>query len=57
MIKLLPHQIEALELTKDYNKVAYYYDMGLGKTFMGSEKAMDLHQSILVVCQKSKVDD
>ena len=57
MIKLLPHQIEALELTKDYNKVAYYYDMGLGKTFMGSEKAMDLHSNILVVCQKSKVND
>ena len=57
MINLLPHQEEALELTKDYNKVAYYYDMGLGKTFMGSEKAMDLHSNILVVCQKSKVND
>lgn len=31
--------------------------MGLGKTFVGSEKAMDLHQNILVICQKSKVND
>lgn len=27
-IKLLPHQVEALEESKDLNKVAYYYDMG-----------------------------
>lgn len=31
--------------------------MGLGKTFVGSEKALSLHKNILVVCQKSKVDD
>lgn len=31
--------------------------MGLGKTFVGSEKAISLHKNILVVCQKSKVDD
>jgi SNF2 family DNA or RNA helicase len=30
---------------------------GLGKTFIGSEKAMQLHKNILVVCQKSKVED
>lgn len=29
-MKLFPHQIEALERTKDFNKVAYFYDMGLG---------------------------
>lgn len=32
-------------------------EMGLGKTFIGSEKAISLHKNILVVCQKSKVDD
>ena len=32
-------------------------EMGLGKTFIGSEKAINLHKNILVVCQKSKVDD
>lgn len=32
--------------------------MGLGKTFIGSEKMMQLHERInLVVCQKSKVQD
>ena len=32
-------------------------EMGLGKTFIGSEKAISLHKNILVVCQKSKVED
>lgn len=31
--------------------------MGLGKTFIGSEKAISLNKNILVVCQKSKVQD
>lgn len=57
MIKLLPHQVEVLEESKDLTKVAYYYDMGLGKTYIGAEKAVSLHKNILVVCQKSKVDD
>jgi len=30
MMNLYPHQVNALELTKDQNRVAYYYDMGLG---------------------------
>ena len=29
-MNLYPHQTRALELTKDRNRVAYYYDMGLG---------------------------
>ena len=29
-MNLYPHQVEALEQTSDYNRVAYYYDMGLG---------------------------
>lgn len=57
-MKLYEHQIHALELTKDMNRVAYYYDMGLGKTFIGSEKAMSFDtRTVLVLCQKSKVDD
>lgn len=31
--------------------------MGLGKTYIGSEKAVSLGKNILVVCQKSKVSD
>lgn len=57
-MKLYPHQEEVLELTKNQNRVAYYLDMGLGKTFVGSEKMKDLHTSInLVICQKSKIKD
>lgn len=55
--ELYDFQREALEKTKDFNRVAYYLDMGLGKTFVGSEKAMWYGQDIVVVCQKSKVDD
>lgn len=57
-VKLLPHQTEVLKQTKNKNRVAYYLDMGLGKTFVGSEKMKDLHTSInLVICQKSKIKD
>lgn len=30
MLKLMKHQSEVLEESKNLNKVAYYYDMGLG---------------------------
>ena len=57
-MKLYKHQEEALERTKNFNKVAYYHDMGLGKTYTGSEKMLMLDANInLIVCQKSKVDD
>lgn len=57
-MNLYEHQKEALRLTQDHNRCAYYYDMGLGKTFIGSEKLKSLGARInLVVCQKSKVDD
>lgn len=58
IVKLLPHQTDVIEQTKDKNKVAYYLDMGLGKTYVGSEKMMSLHRNVnLVICQKSKVKD
>lgn len=57
-MKLYEHQKEALMLTADKNHVAYYHDMGLGKTFTGSEKLNELGANMnLVICQKSKVDD
>ena len=57
-MKLFKHQEDALEQTKNRNKVAYYLDMGLGKTFVGAEKMMQLKNGVnLVVCQKSKVQD
>jgi SNF2 family DNA or RNA helicase len=57
-MKLFPHQIEALKATENLNKVAYYLDMGLGKTFVGSEKMIQLGSGVnLVICQKSKIQD
>ena len=57
-MKLYKHQEEALERTKTFNKCAYYHDMGLGKTFTGSEKMRMLDNNInLIICQKSKVSD
>lgn len=57
-IKLYPHQAKSLKETKQYNRVAYFHDMGLGKTFTGSEKMKELGTSYnLVICQKSKIDD
>ncbi len=58
MIKLLPHQESVLEQTRKFDRVAYYLEMGTGKTFVGSEKMRQLGTSAaLVICQKSKVDD
>lgn len=37
-MQLYSHQQKALNETKDFNRVAYYLDMGLGKTFVGAEK-------------------
>lgn len=56
-MKLYPHQKQALEITEGRNKVAYYLDMGLGKTFVGAEKSIQMKKNILLVCQKSKIDD
>ena len=45
-------------MTKDQDHVAYYHDMGLGKTFTGAEKMVQLGAKVnLVICQKSKIDD
>ena len=58
MINLYQHQQQALEETQNFNRVAYYHDMGLGKTFTGAEKMHQLGARVnLVICQKSKVDD
>lgn len=56
MIELYPHQEQSLKETEKFNRVAYYLDMGLGKTFVGSEKMKQLDEHInLVVCQKSLI--
>jgi SNF2 family DNA or RNA helicase len=58
VVKLYPHQTDALNVTADKNRVAYYHDMGLGKTYTGGEKMIQLGANInLVICQKSKIQD
>lgn len=57
-LHLMPHQEDALNRTEQFNRCAYYLDMGLGKTFVGAEKMYLLNNTVnLIVCQKSKVDD
>lgn len=57
-MKLFPHQEQALNQTYEYDRVAYYLDMGLGKTFVGSEKMWELNTPFnLLICQKSKIDE
>lgn len=57
-LNFMPHQLDVLEKTEPFNRVAYYLDMGLGKTFVGAEKMWELNNPVnLVICQKSKIDD
>ena len=54
-IKLYKHQKEVLQQTEHHNKCAYYLDMGLGKTYVGSYKATSYNKPILIVCPKSLI--
>lgn len=57
-VKLLPHQENVLAATREFNRCAHYLDMGLGKTFTGSEKLKELNANVnLIICQKSKLQD
>lgn len=57
-LKLLPHQVKALEKIGNRDRCAFFHDMGLGKTFTGAEQLMRYKADInLVVCQISKVKD
>lgn len=57
-MKLFNYQEKALALTSDKDNSAFYYDMGLGKTFIGSERLRLYGERVnIVVCQKSKIKD
>lgn len=57
-LRFMEHQEKVLHETEQFNRVGYYLDMGLGKTFVGAEKMFLLNNDVnLVVCQKSKIDD
>lgn len=58
MITFFEHQTEALNRLYDYDRVAFFHDCGLGKTFTGAEKLYQLNTKCnLIICQKSKVND
>lgn len=58
MVELLQHQKDAMERLKDFDHVAFFHDMGLGKTFEGAEKMRQFGEPLnLIVCQKSKIED
>ncbi len=57
-MKLFPHQVDGLKQTEGHDNCALYWDMGLGKTFGGSEKMKEYGNPVnLIICQKSKVND
>lgn len=57
-LNFMEHQTEVLNRTEQFNRCAYYLDMGLGKTFVGAEKMYLLNNNLnLLICQKSKIDD
>lgn len=57
MTKLFEHQKKMLSDTEKNRNAAYYADMGLGKTFVASERALSLGLPVLIICQKSKIGD
>lgn len=57
-VKLYDFQRKGLEATQGLSRCAFFWSMGLGKSFMGSEKLVSFDSLInLVICQKSKIRD
>lgn len=54
-MQLYDYQKNVLQQTEDHNRVAYYLDMGCGKTITGSHKAISFKVPILIVCPKSVI--
>lgn len=57
-MKLYDFQNAGIKRMADQTKVAFYWDMGLGKSYLGVAKAQELNSRItIVICQKSKIND
>ncbi len=52
-MELFDFQKEVLDQSKGFSKVAYYYDMGLGKTFIGAEKLKRLNKKKILLFVKN----
>lgn len=56
-MELYEHQKQVLQKLKNKNRCALYLDMGLGKTFVASEKMQELDENLnIIVCPKSVVN-
>ena len=49
MMKLFDFQQAVLDQTDGLNRVAYYLDMGLGKTFVGAEKSVSFDEPVILI--------
>lgn len=56
-VNLFKHQQTVFDELAHFKNVGLFHDMGLGKTYTGSEFAIRYGKHIIVVCQKSKVND
>lgn len=53
---LLDHQLAGLDRLEGFNRCAFVWDMGTGKTFAGAEKLYQLRAvNNIIVCQKSMI--
>lgn len=56
-MELYPHQRKVLEMIKNKPNCALYLDMGLGKTFVGSERMKQINDFLtIIICPKSMID-
>ncbi len=57
-MNLFQHQIDGLKNAENLKNVAFFWDMGLGKTFVGAEQLNHYKNRVnLIICQKSKIQD
>ena len=57
-VNLYPHQERLLEMTEDFDNVGYFVGMGLGKTYLATEKMKAIGNELnVIICQKSKITD
>ena len=51
-------QRKGIQAARGLMRVAFYWEMGLGKTIVGSETMLSMKNSVnIIICQKSKVQD